>query len=250
MLKSFEFYYNNIKTKFNYKLTIEEYEKMNKIKVIYHVDDYLNVNCSPHCYYCFLCYDCFLCYECYKCEKCEKCINCNSKQNLSRYVNNDMKIDFYYRIDYYINLLNKNNVRGLKFDNKLNCGCKNCVDCYGCINCKYCKGCDLCVNCYGCINCIDSNNCIYCDDIEKCENCINCASHIHDDNDCNICEIYWSIEELKRIPHKMLFNRENLNNIVLYKSVDDLPEIYVESYNEIKFNGNTELIDYLQLIDL
>lgn len=81
LIKPFEFYYNNIKQKYYYKLTIKEYEKMIKFENIKIVDEYLNINCEEceNCYCCYCCEKCHTCNNCEnskQCEKCENCIDC------------------------------------------------------------------------------------------------------------------------------------------------------------------------------
>ena len=198
-LKPFEFYYNNIKQKFNYEINIDDYNnstkfisdyirkhKTNEIKI----DDFLNIQC-------YNCYDCFLCYYCEKCKECKFCENCKNCE----------KCDF----------------------------CKNCINCDDCINCEDCNECFMlfiCINCKNCECCKDCENCF---EADWCRNCENCKSHIHDENNCKFCEIYWYSEQESCEPHSPMFRQENLKNVVLYKDVKDLDEQIISDYEKQRF---------------
>ena len=76
MLKSFEYYYNLIKEKFNYELTIFNFEyHIGQINEQNEIDDYLNVDCK-NCTNCIMCIDCINCENCIDCKQCIKSKNC------------------------------------------------------------------------------------------------------------------------------------------------------------------------------
>ena len=64
-MKSYQFYYDTIKSKLNYKLKIEEYNKFKNFEP----DDYLNFG-----YYEYE--NCYMCINCKYCKNCINCINC------------------------------------------------------------------------------------------------------------------------------------------------------------------------------
>ena len=81
MLKSFEFYYDSIKQKFNSELDIETFNGITHIirclkkeKNLISIDDYLNVNCKN-------CKNCWCCVKCYRCKDCENCWYCEDCEN-------------------------------------------------------------------------------------------------------------------------------------------------------------------------
>ena len=118
MCKKFEFYYNNIKSKFNEELLLTDYnaimnyvEKNQNIKI----DNYLNIDCinCTNCFACINCEDCVKCFRCICCfdsSDCTDCINCKHCHNCVNDSGQNNK-------DNLIEALNNNTITGLDLHN-------------------------------------------------------------------------------------------------------------------------------------
>ena len=94
ILDNFDYYADNIKTRFNTFITINDVQFFIKHLTDpdfginhqdldeFEIDDYLNittienVDCNPECYLTFNCDNCYNCNNCYSCSGCETCNNC------------------------------------------------------------------------------------------------------------------------------------------------------------------------------
>lgn len=86
-IKSYYYYNDNIKLKFNLELNVDFYARIFKEEndlYIESIDEYFNINSENciNCFGCVYCYDCENCKECSNCENCKDCRNCRSCKNL------------------------------------------------------------------------------------------------------------------------------------------------------------------------
>lgn len=74
MFNDYKYYYDRIYNDYNIELPEYIYKKVKNYFMktniaIWHIDNYLNVNCLE-------CRDCIACIQCRKCEECIGCIDC------------------------------------------------------------------------------------------------------------------------------------------------------------------------------
>ena len=91
-LKSFDFYFNNINSKFlNHDFDIKKYNfvKNSIVNDNCEIDDYLNINCEG----CENCYNCFNCKYCRNCRNCIDCDDCDDLNEIIGYHQNMREIN-------------------------------------------------------------------------------------------------------------------------------------------------------------